>query len=470
MTSAAARVVIAALAISPAAICSGQLSTPAGDAIAYHVDAEIAKASPSRLIVTVTARNTSRETVVTQIPDCAVNVLIHRNDATRKVLWNSMRHNRSGTDFRLRQCDPGILEVSLPPGDSIRGGPLAYEAFVFHIISDSVPAGDYPVEVTLDVSGRHRSFDAGLLNINSILNVGDAQPEENQRTVRSPIDSSLAGIELKVKSGLERMAPTSFAIHISAHNKGRTVAYLEFGACALTVFAYRSPQRAGTPVWRSDRIPQPFAKNIFRVCPAYLATKVLEPGQSFSPREFNSLTPTYEILGDSLNEGLYYFRAELELSGKAFSLNTDSVLLLRKQSPVPSMRTFHGISYSASARRIASIGQADDSIEFTVRIRNTSNDVRTIEGRRDCITIDGYESSDQRDYWYMRPWLPDHWRSCSLYLPLISLRPGEVVSLRNTVLAPLPRLHYSIWMSLINSGSGNPGEGESFSISADEGS
>ena len=327
-------------------------------------------------------------------------------------------------------------------------------------------AGIGLIAMTVSGASSNRStFDAGILSINQIPNGERPRPP----LPPSLLDSSLANVEFTLRSGIEDVAPTSFGIHVTAHNRGRTAAHLEFGACAITVFAYRSQERTGTPSWRSDRAAAPWVKAPASVCPLYLAIQNILPGQSASPREFNVLIPTYEILGDSLAEGVYYFRAELKVNSRTFPLNAGPARIIRKQAPLPAARTYYGISYSASARRITS-GRQADSIEFAVVIQNKADKEKTIQGRHGCIPVAGFNSAEPRDSWYMRPAWTYHWhaRPCPLHLPDLTLRPGEKRTLRGRTAAPPSSMFYAIWFTVIVAGEGDQREGESFTLSADE--
>lgn len=450
--------VAALLAMTVAAVSSAQ-----SDRLEYRVRTEVVRQGSPFLDVTVTAINPTSKAMQIEIPDCAVNVLVYdRKDSTRKVLWSSWRQKYPGPPRATgRTCIGGVVEMNLEPGDSIRGGPLIYQAAIFNILGDTIKAGEYPAEVIVDVSGKRSTFDAGVLSINSLPR-GERLPFPRPL---SPVDSSLADVEFTLTSGIEDVAPASFGVHVAAHNRSPRAVHLSFGDCALTVFAYRSATRTGVPAWRSDRAAAPWVKRPIFGCLAYLATQNILAGQSASPREFNRLIPTYEILGDSLAEGLYHFRAELEVSGQTFALNAGSARIVRKQRPVPAARTYYGISYSASARRIT-----PDSLEFAIVIQNRADKEKTIQGRHGCLPVAGFNSPEPRDSWYMRPAWTYHWhaRPCPLHLPELTLHPGERRTLRGRTTAPASPMHYAVWFTVIVAGEGDQREGESFALSADE--
>ena len=99
-------------------------------------------------------------------------------------------------------------------------------------------------------------------------------------------------------------------------NRGELPSYLEFGACALHVFAYRTTARDAAPVWDSDkRRDWNFGQPL--ICLLYLATTTIPPGSSTSPRELTLGVPLMDVVGDSLPDGHYYFRASVGFSNRA---------------------------------------------------------------------------------------------------------------------------------------------------------
>jgi hypothetical protein len=458
--------VTAFLALTVVAGSSAQVTATA---IEYRVNAEVVRQGAPYLDVKVTAVNPTSKAVEIAIPDCAVNVRLYdRKGGDRRLVWSSFRLNSSGPPRGARRtCNSGVVEMSLRPRDSITGGPLRYQLSLFYIVSDTVPAGEYAAEVMIDIPGKQSTLDAGVLSINK---VPSGSPRDRRPFIPSTLDSSLRHVEFTAKSGIEGTAPSSFAAHVTAHNRGQTAAYFEFGSCALTIFGYRSPQRTGIPAWSSDRSGPPWKEvgDVGRVCLLYLATLYLLPGETASPREFNRAIATYEILGDSLPDGVYHFRAELTVNRQVFSVDAGSARITRRQDPVPSSRTFHGISYSASARRIKQ-QSASDSLEFTVVIQNQGSTQKTIDGRG-CVPVAGFTSAELRDSWYMRQaWTYDwHARPCPLHLPEVTIRPGEVRTLRGRTAAPQSPIHYAFWLNVIVTGEGDQREGEDFALSADE--
>jgi hypothetical protein len=102
---------------------------------------------------------------------------------------------------------------------------------------------------------------------------------------------------------------------------------LEYGACSLSLLAYRSPARTGAPVWNS--MARRSLGGLRYGCPAYLAVGVVQPGQTSSPREFNVTYPVREILGDSLSNGRYYFIALVRLNWRQTAIGAGDAELRR---------------------------------------------------------------------------------------------------------------------------------------------
>jgi hypothetical protein len=137
------------------------------------------------------------------------------------------------------------------------------------------------------------------------------------------------------------VAPAALEVRVTARNAGRRPVRLEYGDCALTVLAYRTPARTGTPAWRSDRSVLPInramngGQGVGQVCRAYLALQTLAPGDTTQPREFGGRWTMYEVLADSLPDGRYYLRATLDLNWGPSVVDAGAVVLRRAQAAAP---------------------------------------------------------------------------------------------------------------------------------------
>ncbi len=96
---------------------------------------------------------------------------------------------------------------------------------------------------------------------------------------------------------------------VTVVNRGASPAYLEYGACATRVLAYRAPGDA-VPVWDSDR-RRMWAYGQPIICLSYGVATTVAPGASLSPGEFTLAVPLLDVLGDSLPDGHYYFSASV---------------------------------------------------------------------------------------------------------------------------------------------------------------
>lgn len=128
-----------------------------------------------------------------------------------------------------------------------------------------------------------------------------------------------------VETQVEGEAPLMLTTQVVAMNPTDRPIYLEYGSCAPRLRAYRSADRRGAPVWRSEHRRRP-GDTYGYVCLGYLATSWVQPGEAISPPEYHARIPLYEILGDSLPEGEYHFLAELEFQrGAGLVLKHDVV-------------------------------------------------------------------------------------------------------------------------------------------------
>ena len=98
-------------------------------------------------------------------------------------------------------------------------------------------------------------------------------------------------------------------------NRAEAPAYLEYGACATRVLAYRTTASDAVPVWDSDkRRGWDYGQPV--ICLLYLVATTVPAGATISPREFTLEVPLIEVLGDSLSDGHYYFKASVGLSNR----------------------------------------------------------------------------------------------------------------------------------------------------------
>jgi hypothetical protein len=114
---------------------------------------------------------------------------------------------------------------------------------------------------------------------------------------------------------------------VSFTNTNTQPVRLEYGACAITLLAYRSATRSGVPAWNSSRWQGP--NGFGHPCLLYLATGVLDPGQTASLREFSPTFSAAEMLGDSLAAGRYYFKVLAGLNWRSVEVVAGEALVAK---------------------------------------------------------------------------------------------------------------------------------------------
>ena len=100
---------------------------------------------------------------------------------------------------------------------------------------------------------------------------------------------------------------------VARNGSGRGI-HLEWGACPLNFELYPLAAREGRPTfdWSTLRNSESPDEPV-EVCPAYLAVKTLEPGDSISPKEFTLEIPLQRLGADSLARGTHFVTARLRL-------------------------------------------------------------------------------------------------------------------------------------------------------------
>jgi hypothetical protein len=219
-------------------------------------------------------------------------------------------------------CMQEPMRLSLAPGESRE---FEAGADAWHILSDSTPPGRYYFTALLRLPDQTLELPAG-----------DVELTPRQEGLTYGATSRLAwGWPAQLESKATVTNPTRRPIHI------------EFGACALQIRAYRTPERSGSPVWYSER-RQPADGSGSYGCPAYLAMHTLAPGESFSPPEFKERIPIREILADSLPNGRYFFTGRLELNSlPTAEFKIGEAALTMRRPPLPKTRTADAVTYHA---------------------------------------------------------------------------------------------------------------------------
>jgi hypothetical protein len=148
------------------------------------------------------------------------------------------------------------------------------------------------------------------------------------------------------------------------------------------------------------------------------------PGEIISPREFSARIPFYEILGDSLPDGRYYFTAELsfQLGHSKLSLPAGEAYLTSAIDPLPSERVVNDIRFAAET----AIDDANDMhLKLTVTNTGTERAFLTGSAGINCSSqLFGFSSPARRN----QRWLHDaDWvlQGCPLTIPPSWLAPGQ---------------------------------------------
>ncbi|MBA2244306.1 MAG: hypothetical protein H0W11_05085 [Gemmatimonadetes bacterium] len=250
------------------------------DGIAYQAEVKLspepgADVGPVLLRPTVMLRNPGTQPVAVQLDGCTVRLRVFRDvPGSAPPVWDWERR-------RGIQCMQDPYPVTLAPGQA-REIQDAFDAHV--VLGDSLPPGHYYFTISFQRS-------AGAIE----LPAGDAT-----------LDFGVQGLSYRAETQVTGTAPRQLRTEVTVTNTSSQRVRLEYGHCALSIRAYRTPERSGRPAWDERLLGRP--------CPAYLAGSTLRPGESVSPSQFRSSIPVREILGDSLPEGGYYFSASLALN------------------------------------------------------------------------------------------------------------------------------------------------------------
>jgi hypothetical protein len=274
--------------------------------------------------------NPSGERVETGVRDCTMTLRAYRPSGTRGApVWDAARG---------RQCREGPTLLVLSPGESRT---FVASTDVWRILGDSLPPGRYAFAAVFRLADQTLEIPAGEVVLPDRL-----------AGLRFRTEIRLVGTELRAASSVTNT--TSRAI------------YLEYGACALRLRAYRSPARSGAPVWRSER-RGPWERRGGYACPAYLKTGALAPGATLQSREFRLRVPLIEILGDSLLDGRYYFSAIVRLNhGHTREIPSGSAMLALPREPLPSSRVAGSAMYTAATDVVDSV--SSPTIRATVTV------------------------------------------------------------------------------------------------------
>lgn len=202
---------------------------------------------------------------------------------------------------RGRRCDGPPQQLILAPSES-----KSFPAEGYRLISsDTLPNTQVFVFAAVDRIRDLVNVPAGRLNI----------------------VSPNAGLALGALTSVTGPDADTLRARVTITDTTSSPVRLEYGACSLSLLAYRSPARTGAPVWNS--VARRSLGGLAYGCPLYLAVGVVQPGETSSPREFNVAYPVREILGDSLPDDRYYFIARVRLNWRQTTIAAGDAELRR---------------------------------------------------------------------------------------------------------------------------------------------
>lgn len=257
------------------------------------------------------------------------------------------------------------------------------------ILGDSLPTGRY--DVILDVHtvpGRVFHYAKGGLYL-------------SKETAAPIFDYSL--LKIAATSLITGEAPRYLTTRVVVRNPTTTTLEVDYGACLVNTRLFRSVDRSGAPIWKSE-LRKPPGSSIGYACILPLYISALAPGDSLV---FPLSVPMYEVIGDSLSSGHYYVSAQLSLEGKRLgdgmtrpglttTIPAGEVDIVRETVRLPSSRVIDGLTATATTRVVS--GKGDDTLRTLVLLTNTSDHRIATTIASGCpVIIYAYRSAALRD-------------------------------------------------------------------------
>ena len=171
--------------------------------------------------------------------------------------------------------------------------------------------------------------------------------------------SSLDSVNYRAVTSLEGVAPAKIVTTVTVSNRGALPVLLEYGECALELFAFISPDRTGKPAWDNT--------NPDGICILVLYQSLVAPGHSLTR---TVSVPTHEMRKDPISAGHYFFKAEFKVNNQKLVMDAGEVTLPGSNDPLPSSRSVDSIQFSSSVKRVVSGAGIPDSLEVTFIARN----------------------------------------------------------------------------------------------------
>ena len=237
-----------------------------------------------------TLRNTSSTARAVQLRDCPMWLSVHAGGSWfghegRPLEWDQLESGRP--------CGLQPTTISLSPGQNFT---MSTSIFAHELLAAKVPPN------SRSYFHAHLRFDTA-----------DVVVQADSAVISYPTADLAASATSSI---VTRDTTRSLRTSVTLTNGGELPSYIEFGACTVRVLAYRTTERDAAPVWDSDkRRDWSFGQPL--ICLLYLAATTIPPGSPFSPPEFTLDVPLMDVLGDSLPDGHYYFRASVGFSNRA---------------------------------------------------------------------------------------------------------------------------------------------------------
>jgi hypothetical protein len=360
-------------AVPPAAATVGDVTVRA--AVAADSAPAGAPAGSVRYTVTATLTNGAAEPRAVRLGDCPLWLTLHSPGywfgiEGRLLAWDQLGGGRA------------CAATGAAPGETATLAPGASRA-----VSTSVLT--------------HELFGANPLATGPTPNVGYAF-HANLRldTARVAVHAGAARLSLpadrldyRAESGTRGAARDTLAARMTLTNRGALPAYLEFGACALRLLAWRTADRSGPPAWDSDR-RQPWAGTYGWGCPMYLATRTVAPGADFSPGEFSLAVPLIEMLGDSLPDGRYWFSGQVRVNwAPSPTVDAGALDLALPRGAMPAERAYRYVTY-----RTTGVTLSGGTVRAAATATLTNAGSALVIFPRDCVVrLVAYRDRARRD-------------------------------------------------------------------------
>ncbi|HEU4642964.1 MAG TPA: hypothetical protein VFS44_10965, partial [Gemmatimonadaceae bacterium] len=352
--------------------------------------------------------------------------------ALRPGCGESYGANEPATDsagrftLRIDHGGPPRKAISIPITVTIPPTPPSGAADRAHAAAR--PVEPWEPSLVRDVRVRFGRIDRPAPVTRLALELPGVAPE----SVPTPPETTLAGLAYGARAEVAGAAPRQLHVSFSVVNTAARARHLEWGACSLRLRAYRAGE-GGAPVWRSEA-RRPVGSETPYVCPLYLATGDLAPGDSMRAGELQAYVSVPEILADSLPAGRYHITALMELNDRwTPELSAGDVYLDPAVDPLPDEREIDSVVYRAAVL----VGDGPRTLRLRITATNRGSAPATIGGSPavSCpVLLYAVASRERRDRWYV-PGHAEAWdaRGCPLEIPRVTIAPGETRTFEGVV-------------------------------------